>query len=195
MEEIILATNNKGKLEEIKQILKDKKIISLKDAGIEIDVVEDKDTFEGNAIKKASEISKMTGKTCIADDSGICIDVLDGFPGVFTARFLGENVSQEERNTYLIEKLKGKEKQERRAEVITCIALVIPNGETKVFKGVLEGYISKERRGTNGFGFDEIFELEDGRTLAELNSEYKNEISSRKSALNQLEDYLKWLNC
>ena len=100
METIILATNNKGKVKELKDILNGYEILSLKEAGIEIEVIEDKDTFEGNAIKKASEISKLTGKICIADDSGLCIDALNGFPGVKTARFLGEDATQDQRNNY-----------------------------------------------------------------------------------------------
>lgn len=188
MEEIILATNNKGKILELKEILKDKKVLSLKEAGIDIEVEEDEDSFEGNALKKASEIAKITQKTCIADDSGLCIDVLDGFPGVKTARFLGEDATQEERNNYIINKMQGIEKEKRKAKAITCIAVVDKSGKSNIYKGVLEGYISTEKRGNNGFGFDEIFELEDGQTLAELESEEKNKISSRKQALNKLKN-------
>lgn len=184
MEEIILATNNQGKVKEIQMILKEYKIISLKEANIDIEIDEDQDTFEGNALKKATEICKLTNKICIADDSGLCIDSLNGFPGVKTARFLGENATQEERNTYILEKMK--DISNRRAEVVTCIAVVKLNGEKNVYKGILEGNISRERRGDNGFGFDEIFEIDDGRTLAELNKEEKNKISSRKRALEQI---------
>lgn len=184
MEEIILASNNQGKVKEIQMILKEYKIISLKEANIDIEVDENQDTFEGNALKKATEICKLTNKICIADDSGLCIDELDGFPGVKTARFLGENATQEERNTYILEKMK--DISNRKAEVVTCIAVAKPNGEKNVYKGILEGNISRERRGDNGFGFDEIFEIDDGRTLAELNKEEKNKISSRKRALEQI---------
>ena len=184
MEEIVLASNNQGKIKEIQEILKKYKVISLKEANINIKVEENQATFEGNALKKATEICRITNKICIADDSGLCIDVLDGFPGVKTARFLGENATQEERNSYIIEKMKNEEN--RKAKVITCIAVVKPNGECNVYKGILEGNISKEKRGKNGFGFDEIFELKDGRTLAELSDEEKNQISSRKKALDQI---------
>lgn len=190
MEEIILATNNKGKIAELKEILKDRKVISLKEAGINIEVEEDKETFEGNALKKASEIAKITGKICITDDSGLCIEELDGFPGVKTARFLGEDATQEERNNYILEKMDGIEKEKRKASVITCIAVVNPKGEEETYIGKLDGYISTERRGKNGFGFDEIFELENGLTLAELNSEEKNKVSSRNQALKKLEEEL-----
>ena len=184
MEEIILASNNQGKVNEIQVILKEYKIISLKEANIDIEVDEDQDTFEGNALKKAIEICKLTNKICIADDSGLCVEALNGFPGVKTARFLGENANQKERNTYILEMMK--DISNRKAEVVTCIAVAKPNGKTNVYKGILEGYISKEKRGNNGFGFDEIFELEDGRTLAELSKKEKNKISKIKKALEKI---------
>lgn len=186
MEEIILATNNNGKIKELQEILKEYKLLSLKEANINIEIEEDKDTFEGNALKKAEEICKITNKTCIADDSGLCVDALDGFPGVYTARFLGEDATQEQRNNYILEKLKGTKKEERTAKVITCIAIVKPNGEEKTYVGELNGYIAENRRGNNGFGFDEIFELDNGKTLAELEKEDKNKISSRSIALEKL---------
>lgn len=188
MEEIILATNNKGKIKELEEILKEYKLLSLKEANIDIEVDEDRDTFEGNALKKAGEICKVTNKICIADDSGLCIDILNGFPGVYTARFLGEDATQDERNSYLLEKLKDKSREERKAKVITCIALVKPNGEKKTYIGELNGYIAENKRGNNGFGFDEIFELENGKTLAELDKEEKNKISSRSLALKKLKE-------
>ena len=186
MEEIILATNNNGKIKELQEILKEYKLLSLKEANINIEIEEDKDTFEGNALKKAEEICKITNKTCIADDSGLCVDALDGFPGVYTARFLGEDATQEQRNNYILEKLKGTKKEERTAKVITCIAIVKPNGEEKTYVGELNGYIAENRRGNNGFGFDEIFELDNGKTLAELDKEDKNKISSRSISLKKL---------
>ena len=187
---IILASNNKGKVREIKELLEDKEIKTLDEMNIEIDIEEDGNTFEENALKKAREIYKLTKIPCIADDSGISIKELNGFPGVRTARFFGDNASHEERNNYIIEKLKGKTKEKRKVEFITCIAYV-KNGEEKVFKGILEGYIAEIPRGNNGFGFDEIFELEDGKTLAELSNEEKNNISSRKIALEKLKEYIK----
>ena len=143
-----------------------------------------------NALKKAKEIARVTNKICIADDSGLCIDVLNGFPGVKTARFLGKEKTQEERNDYLLKKLKEVKKSKRTACVITCIALVEPNDKEKVFTGILQGRIAEDKRGKNGFGFDEIFELENGQTLAEISLEEKNRISSRSIALKQLEKYL-----
>lgn len=186
MEEIILATNNNGKIKELQEILKEYKLLSLKEANINVEVEEDRDTFEGNALKKAEEICKIANKTCIADDSGLCVDALEGFPGVYTARFLGADATQEQRNNYILEKLEGTKKDKRTAKVITCIAIVKPNGEEKTYIGELNGYIAESRRGNNGFGFDEIFELDNGKTLAELDKEDKNKISSRSIALEKL---------
>lgn len=186
MEEIILATNNNGKIKELQEILKEYKLLSLKEANINVEVEEDRDTFEGNALKKAEEICKIANKTCIADDSGLCVDALEGFPVVYTARFLGADATQEQRNNYILEKLEGTKKDKRTAKVITCIAIVKPNGEEKTYIGELNGYIAESRRGNNGFGFDEIFELDNGKTLAELDKEDKNKISSRSIALEKL---------
>lgn len=189
-QKIVMATNNKGKLKEVREILNDYEILSLSDLNCEIDVEEDKDTFEGNSLKKAREISKLLKMPCIADDSGLCIDALNGFPGVKTARFLGEDATQDERNNYLINELEQKEN--RKAQVVTVMSYVdIEKSEEIVARGELQGYIAKEKRGNNGFGFDEIFELESGKTLAELDSEEKNEISSRRRALENLKKQLK----
>lgn len=141
-EKIIMATNNQGKLKEVKDILKDYEILSLKDLNCNIEVEEDKDTFEGNSFKKALEISKLLKMPCIADDSGLCIEELDGFPGVKTARFLGEDASQEERNNYLIEQLK--EKKNRRAMIVTVMTYVNERKKDKIVsRGELHGYIAK----------------------------------------------------
>lgn len=188
-EKIVMATNNQGKLKEVREILKDYEILSLKDLACDIEVEEDQDTFEGNSFKKAREISKLLKMPCIADDSGLCIEELNGFPGVLTARFLGEDASQEERNNYLINKLEGKEN--RKATVVTVMTYVNEEkGQELIARGEVNGNIAKEKRGDNGFGFDEIFEIENGKTLAELTSEEKNEISSRKIALQKLNEKL-----
>ena len=186
---IVMATNNQGKLNEVREILTDYEIVSLKDMNMQIEVEENEDTFEKNSLKKAMEISKILNMPCIADDSGLCIEELDGFPGVKTARFLGENASQEDRNDYLIKMLE--EKQNRKATVVTVISYVDEKeGKQIVSRGEIQGYISKEKRGSNGFGFDEIFELENGKTLAELNGEEKNQVSSRKIALENMKKQL-----
>ena len=188
MKEIVFASNNKGKIREVQEILTDYKILSLEEMGIDIDVEEDKDTFEGNAIKKAVEISKyLNGKMVIADDSGIEIEYLDGFPGVFTKRW--NPGTDRDRNLSIIKKLDGIGKQDRKITMVTAIALA-QSEKVITTKGTVDGYVVKEPRGENGFGFDEIFELENGKTLAELSSEEKNKISARKRALEALKEKL-----
>lgn len=184
---MILATNNIGKLREIREILKEYEINSLKDRKIDIDVIEDQDTFVGNAKKKAFEIYNLTHEEVLADDSGLCIDVLNGFPGVMTHRFLGENATAEERNQYLINEVN---KYENRSASIIC-SLVYYNGvDYVVGTGEMRGIIAREMRGTNGFGFDPIFELPNGLTLAETSSEEKNAISARAMAARDLQKKL-----
>ncbi len=185
---MILATNNKGKLEEIRKILTDYKIYSLKDKNINVDVEEDKDSFLGNAMKKAKEIYEISHEETIADDSGLCINCLDGFPGVMTHRFLGDDATDRMRNEYLINEVN---KYEDRSAQVVC-NLVYYDGEKEIVgEGILKGFISKECRGNNGFGFDEIFELPNGLTLAELSSDEKNYISARALAINDLKKKLK----
>ena len=182
---IIVATNNEGKAKEIKKILKEYDVITLEEAGINIDIEETGKTFSENAKIKAREVSKYTDEIVLADDSGLSIECLNGFPGVKTHRFLGDNATDEDRNNYIIEKMKGKQGEERSAEVVTCIALIKDKKEY-VVTGVLEGKIADEPRGKNGFGFDPIFETEYGKTLAEISAYQKNRASSRKIALTKL---------
>lgn len=186
--QIIIASNNKGKIKEAQEILKDYEIISMSDAGINIDVEEDQDTFEGNAKKKAETIAKkLEGRMCLADDSGIEIEYLDGFPGVRTKRWF--EGTDRERNEAIIEKLKGVPHEKRKIKFITALTLADCK-KTNTVIGSMEGYVAECPRGENGFGFDEIFELENGKTLAELSSEEKNEISSRRKALEALREYM-----
>ncbi|MGN1298427.1 MAG: RdgB/HAM1 family non-canonical purine NTP pyrophosphatase [Candidatus Scatovivens sp.] len=188
MKEIVIASENKGKIREVQDILKEFKIVPMEEMKIDIDVEEDQKTFAGNAIKKAETIAKvLNGKMCIADDSGIEIEYLDGFPGVFTKRW--HNGTIRERNLALIEKLKGVTKEQRKIKVVTAIAL--SDGKKTVCSVAnIEGYVSEEPRGENGFGFDEIVELENGKTLAQLSIEGKNRISSRRKALEDLRSKL-----
>lgn len=184
MNEIIIASNNKGKIKEVGEILNKYKIISMQEAGIDIDVEEDQETFAGNAIKKAEEIAKvLSGKLCLADDSGIEIDYLDGFPGVYTKRWKAG--SDRERNLEIIEKLKGVPKAKRKIKFITAIALSDGKNTTCEI-GIINGFVAEEVRGDNGFGFDEIFELENGKTLAQISKDEKNKISARRIALESL---------
>ena len=184
LKEIIIASENKGKIKETQEILKDYKIIPMSEMGINIDIEEDKETFEGNAIKKSETIAKqLGGKMCIADDSGIEIEYLKGFPGVYTKRW--HQGTDRERNLAIISKLKGVSKENRKIKFITAIAL--SDGKNTITTiGQIEGYVTENPRGENGFGFDEIFELENGKTLAELSEDEKNEISARKKALELL---------
>ena len=187
--QIIMASGNKGKIKEAQEILEDYEIVPMNEIGIDIDVEEDQDTFEGNARKKAETIAKtLNGKMCLADDSGIQIEYLDGFPGVFTKRW--HKGTDRERNEALIEKLNDVPHEKRKIKFVTAMAL--SDGEKTITAvGEIQGYVAEAPRGENGFGFDEIFELEDGRTLAEISAEEKNQISARKKALENLKEKLK----
>ena len=184
---MIAATNNKNKLKEIKEILNEYNIYSLKDKGININIIEDKDTFTENALKKAKEIYNLTNEATIADDSGLLINCLNNFPGVKTNRFLGPNATDRQKNEYLINKVN---KYKDRSAKVICIIVYYDGKKTITGEGILNGTISKELRGNNGFGFDEIFELPNGLTLAELSPEEKNKISARYLALNNLKQKL-----
>lgn len=186
---ILVASGNKEKVKEIQAILNKSDIITLNDIKNTVEVIEDGETFEQNAKKKAKEIYEQTLIPCIADDSGICIKEYNGWPGVKTARFLGEekasNQYARQRNEYILNKMKGLEREKRQVDYITVIAYY-DGIKFKIGTGILSGFIATKCKGKNGFGFDEIFELEDGRTLAELEKDEKNVISSRKKALEEI---------
>ena len=184
MEDLVIASGNKGKIKEVQEIFENYNVISMQSIGVDIDVEEDQETFEKNAIKKAEVIAKLlNGKKCIADDSGIEIESLNGFPGVFTKRWF--DGTDRQRNIKIIEKLKGFSKENRKIRFTTAIAL--SDGKNTICEiGTIDGYVSEEVRGENGFGFDEIFELENGKTLAEISDEEKNKISARKIALERI---------
>lgn len=185
-EEIIIASRNKGKIQEAQEILNDYNIIPMEDYDLQIEVEEDQDTFEENAIKKAETIARiLEGRKCIADDSGIEIEYLNGFPGVETKRWL--DGTDRERNLEILKKLKGIPKEKRNIKFITAIA-VSDGKHTTSAVAEIQGKVAKEARGENGFGFDEIFELPNGKTLAEMSSEEKNEISARRKALELLKE-------
>ncbi|MCI8443812.1 MAG: RdgB/HAM1 family non-canonical purine NTP pyrophosphatase [Clostridia bacterium] len=189
MKEIVIATNNQGKLKELKEILAEYELLTLNDVNCKIEVEEDQETFEGNSKKKAKEISKVTGKPAIADDSGLCIEAFQGWPGVYTARFLGEKASQEERNQAILEKMKNLKGKQRKAKVV-CVITYCENGKCILAKGEIEGKIAIEPRGENGFGFDSIFELDNGKTYAQLSEREKNTMSHRKRAIENLKKQL-----
>lgn len=186
---ILIATNNEGKLKEIKEILKEYEIISLKEINLLIEVEETGKTFEENAKIKAEAIYNKTKIPTLADDSGLEILEYKGWPGVKTSRFLGENKAgneyARERNEYILAKMKNIPKEKRKAKHVTCIAYCDEKG-VKIVRGEEEGYIANRPKGEGGFGFDEIFELENGKTYAQIGKEEKNKISSRKKALEKI---------
>ena len=187
MKTIIFATQNEDKVREIKQILKDFNVISMKEAGIDIDVVEDGYTFEANAIKKAQEIMQLTGHIVLADDSGLEIDYFDKAPGVYSARYLGKDTPYTEKNAIILDKLKDVSKEKRSARFVCAIAAAFPDRETLVTRGVMEGYIGEMARGAGGFGYDPIFYPEGFETSsADISAELKNEISHRGKALRSM---------
>ena len=195
MTKIFLATGNKKKIIEIKKILSelDIEIYSIND-GIEIpEVIEDKETFEENSQKKAIEISKYLNMITIADDSGLCVECLEGRPGVYSARYSGENATDLTNSKKVIDEIKEIEKEKsknRKAKLVTVITLAKPTGETYSFRGELEGEIIDVARGTEGFGYDSHFYVEEyEKTLSEL-GELKNKISHRTKALKKLEKEL-----
>lgn len=188
-QKIIFATGNEGKVNEIRMILSDLDVdvFSLKDLGIDVEIVEDGSTFEENAIIKAREISKITDGIILADDSGLEIDYLNKEPGIYSARYGGENTSYKIKNQMLIDRLEGVPDEQRTARFVCAIAAVLPNGTELVTRDTIEGRIGYQECGSNGFGYDPIFYVPQyGCTSAELSSEQKNEISHRGKALEKM---------
>lgn len=184
---IIFATGNENKMKEIRMILADlgMPILSMKEAGIHVDVVEDGTTFEENALIKATEISKYVDNCIVlADDSGLEIDYLNKEPGIYSARYAGENTSYDIKNNLLLERLAGVQDEKRTARFVCAVAAAFPDGTTEVVRGTIEGRIGHEIIGENGFGYDPIFYLpEYGCTTAQLDPDKKNELSHRGNAL------------
>ena len=188
MKELILASNNAHKVEEIKSILEDYSILTLKDINYTKEIVEDGSTFEENALIKARTICKYSGKTAISDDSGLSVDLLDGRPGVYSARYSKEQTDEKNIEKVLLE-LNG---QKSKAKFVSVIALVKPDGTELTFRGECHGEIIFEKRCTNGFGYDPIFYVPSlDKTFAELSAEQKNSISHRKQSLEKFSQYLK----
>ncbi|MBE7049187.1 MAG: XTP/dITP diphosphatase [Ruminococcaceae bacterium] len=191
MMDIVVATNNKGKLSEIKKILSSHNVLSQSDVGADIEVDETGVTYEENAFLKAEAIRAYTDKIIIADDSGLEVDVLDGAPGLYSARYAGEGTTPMQGIEKLLFNLKDYKPEEKTARFVSCIALLMPNGEKHTFRGECEGLIIDELRGENGFGFDPVFYVEDfKRTFSEISDEEKNSISHRFKALEKLRDFL-----
>ena len=189
---IIFATGNKNKLREIKEILGEEKydIVTMKEAGIDIDIVEDGKTFEENSLIKSRAIAAIAKDTIVlADDSGLEIDALNKEPGIYSARYMGEDTSYDIKNANLIERLDGVEKQDRSARFVCAVSAVFPDGKEAVVRGTIEGYIGWEPMGENGFGYDPIFYLWDKDvSTASISPEEKNAISHRGQALRMIKE-------
>lgn len=186
---LVIATGNQDKVKEINEILSgtDFTAISMKEAGVNPDIIEDGDTFEENALIKAKAVHNLLGGYVMADDSGLCIDYLDGAPGVYSARFCGENSSYEEKFKKINEMLDGAKDEERTAKFVCAIAVVRPDGTNFVVRGEICGLLLKEPVGENGFGYDPIFYVpEFGMTTAQMPLEQKNSISHRGQALKKM---------
>ena len=183
---IVFATGNENKMKEIRMILSDlgMPIQSMKEAGIDVDIVEDGSTFEENAIIKATAIAKMTGDIVLADDSGLEIDYLNKEPGIYSARYAGVDTSYDIKNRMLLDRLEGVPDEKRTARFVCVIACAFPDGTVETARGTIEGIIGHEIAGENGFGYDPIFYLPEYQcTTAELEPEKKNELSHRGKAL------------
>lgn len=193
-EKIIFATKNKNKMKEVREILADKdyEILSMEEAGIAIDIVEDGTSFEENALIKARGIRDYVKDAIVlSDDSGLEIDYLGGAPGIYSARFEGEDTPYSIKNQILLDKLKGVPDEERTARFVCAVAAAFPDGTDQVVRGTIEGRIGYEIAGENGFGYDPIFYVpEYGCTTAEMSGEQKNQISHRGKALRMIREYL-----
>lgn len=191
---ILFATGNQGKMKEVREILADLgvEVISMREAGVSAEIVEDGETFEENAVIKARTIMELTGEVTLADDSGLEIDALGGEPGVYSARYMGEDTSYHIKNNDLIRRLSQVPRQQRTARFVCSIAVAFPDGEIITTDGVIEGLIGYEEAGENGFGYDPIFVVPQlGCTTAQLSDEQKNEISHRGKALRKMKEELR----
>ena len=189
--DIVVATNNKGKLAEIKKILAGHNVLSQNDVGAFVDVDETGTTYEENSLLKAQSVREYTDKIIIADDSGLEVDVLGGEPGLYSARYAGEGTTPDQGMDKLLDKLAHYSFEQKTARFISCITLLMPDGTVHTFRGECEGFITAQKRGDHGFGFDPLFWVESyGKTFAEISDEEKNRISHRYKALNMLKSFL-----
>ena len=192
--QIIFATKNIGKVREVKMILEDMEadVFTMAEAGIDIEVEEDGETFEENAILKAEAIMEESDCLVLADDSGLEIDYLGGDPGVHSARFMGYDTPYEEKNAKILQMLDGVPEEKRTARFVSVIAAAFSDGRTVTVRGTVEGIIGYEQKGTNGFGYDPIFYIPElGKYSAELSLEEKNKISHRGKALRLMKEKLR----
>ncbi len=190
---LIFATGNEKKMKEIREILGDLdyEILSMKEAGIDMDIVEDGTTFEENAIIKAKAVMEASGSLVLADDSGLEVDYLNKEPGIYSARYMGENTSYRIKNQIILDRLHGVPDILRTARFVCVIAAAFPDGRIETRTGTIEGQIAHEPAGENGFGYDPIFYLPERKmTTAQISPEEKNEISHRGKALRQIKEIL-----
>lgn len=194
MTEIIFATGNPGKAREVAMMFADMDVCvkTLKEAGIEAEIVEDGSTFMENAVIKAKAIARHTDKIVLADDSGLVIDYLNGEPGIYSARYMGEDTSYVIKNQNILDRMQDVAQELRSARFVCAMAAVMPDGEVIETEGVMEGFIGYEIAGENGFGYDPIFYLpEFGASSAQITPEEKNKISHRGKALRLMQEELR----
>lgn len=193
---MIFATGNAGKMREIRAILADTgwEIRSMEEAGIRAEIQEDGKTFEENALIKARAVAALCGETVLADDSGLEVDHLNGEPGIYSSRYMGEDTSYSVKNANIIARMEGVPREERTARFVCAVAAVLPDGREIVVRGTIEGLVGYEPRGENGFGYDPIFYVPElGKTTGEISEEEKNSISHRGRALQLMKEELKKL--
>ncbi|MCH3987498.1 MAG: XTP/dITP diphosphatase [Lachnospiraceae bacterium] len=196
MKKIIFASNNQGKIREVKDMLADPdvEVLSMKEAGLDMDIEENGTTFQQNALIKARAVWNETHELTIADDSGLEIDWMNGEPGVYSARFMGHDTSYDVKNAAILEKMKDVKGNDRSARFVCAMAAILPDGREITTRGTMEGVIADKIQGSNGFGYDPILYLpEYGKTSAQLTEEEKNKISHRGEALRELVRELKLL--
>jgi len=189
--DIIIATKNRGKVEEFKLLFKDyfENIYSLLDFDSTPEIIEDQPTFAGNAVKKAEIIGKYFNKVTLSDDSGLVVEALNGEPGTYSARYAGENATDEDNLDKLLKEMRAV--TNRTAKFVCALALVFPDGKNEVFNGECQGLITENKRGTNGFGYDPVFYISQyDKTMAQLDAELKNKISHRSNAVKKLINFL-----
>ncbi len=193
---VIIASNNEGKIREFKAILTPLgyEAVSMKEAGIFADIVEDGETFSENARIKAQAIYEIAKSPVLADDSGLAIEFLNGAPGVYSARYAGENASEADRISKVLDEMHGVDKPLRNAKFVCSLYLILDNETEICVEGECHGFIGEEPIGNNGFGYDPIFMLDDDTSMACISDEEKNSISHRSKALQALEKELKCLN-